>query len=159
MQLRLLSLFLGFATFAWGIPAYMCYPCSRHNINLFVPTLGYIAAKKLTELTADHVAMTDLIYGWDSTPHRSGSTPKALNILWGDGHVKASKSPQAFSNPALWGNNPTAINGGGPAPDAADRPNQFQKLFPAFNHELQVAHRAGDGVPNLKIHAPHRWIM
>jgi hypothetical protein len=85
MQLRLLRLFLGFAAFAWGIPA------------------------------------------------------------WGDGHVKASKSPQAFSNPALWGNNPTAINGGGPAPDAADRPKQFQKLFPAFNRELQVAHRAGTG--------------
>ena len=106
--------------------SYMYYPCSSQYITANVPTSGYIVAKKLGQLNANLVAMTDLIYDWNSIPHRSGSKPRALNVLWGDGHVKASSSPAAFANPALWGSNPSGAGGGN---DAADNENQFLKII------------------------------
>ena len=106
--------------------SYMYYPCSSQYINPIVPTSGYVVAKKLGQLTATHVAVTDLIYDWSSIPHRSGSTPRALNVLWGDGHARASTTAAAFANPALWGNNPSGAGGGN---DAADNENQFLKII------------------------------
>ncbi len=66
--------------------------------------------------------MTDLIYDWDAISHRTGRTPKALNILWGDGHAVASTATQIFSDQTLWGsdNNNT--------PYAANNANQFLKI-------------------------------
>ncbi len=105
--------------------SYMYYPCTKVFITPGVPTSGYVPGKKLTELDADHVAMTDLIYDYDSIPHRSGSSPKALNVLWGDCHVKASTTAAAF-NRTLWGSNPSGQPGGN---DAADHDNQFLKII------------------------------
>ena len=105
--------------------SYMYYPCTSQYLIAGVPNSGYVSAKKLTQLTADHVELTDLIYDYPSIPHRSGSTAKALNVLWGDGHVKASTTAAAFNNPALWGNNPTGAPGGN---DAADIEGQFLKI-------------------------------
>jgi prepilin-type processing-associated H-X9-DG protein len=99
---------------AWGArlrSSYMYYPCSRNYINPANTKQGYIVAKKTTELSADHVLMTDLLYDWDALAHRTGNAPKALNILWGDGHVFASTAPQLFTSFAkqnYWGSD---ING------------------------------------------------
>jgi prepilin-type N-terminal cleavage/methylation domain-containing protein/prepilin-type processing-associated H-X9-DG protein len=100
--------------------SYMYYPCSKILNNNANAKQGYKPATKTTQLTADHVAITDLIYDWDSIPHRTGKAPKALNILWGDGHAYASTSPLIFSNPALWGSDEY-----GPRPYAANAANQF----------------------------------
>ena len=102
--------------------SYMYYPCSKDYNNAANPFQGYKQAKKTAELTADHVAITDLIYDWDAISHRTGGTPKALNILWGDGHALASTAPQIFSSQALWGSD----NHG--TPYAANNANQFLKI-------------------------------
>ncbi len=106
--------------------SYMYYPSSKNYFNPADTALGYKPATKLSDMDANHVAMTDLIYDYPSIPHRSGPTPTALNILWGDGHVKVSTSPQAFNNPTLWGSNPTGAGGGN---DAGDHANQFMKII------------------------------
>ena len=116
----------GFTGTAWGQrlrSSYMYYPCSKDYNNPANPFQGYIQAKKTTQLTADHVAITDLIYDWDSISHRTGATPKVLNILWGDGHAVASTAPQIFSNQALWGSD------AGGTPYAANNANQFLKII------------------------------
>jgi prepilin-type N-terminal cleavage/methylation domain-containing protein/prepilin-type processing-associated H-X9-DG protein len=115
--------------FGWSIAlrsSYMYYPCTANLIKAGVPTEGYVSATKLTQQRANLVSMTDLIYDYPSIPHRSGSVPTALNVLWGDGHVKASTSPLAFNNPALWGTNPNGAPNGN---DAADHDNQFLKII------------------------------
>jgi prepilin-type processing-associated H-X9-DG protein len=71
------------------------------------------------------VAMTDLIYDWESIAHRIGAQPKSLDILWGDGHVKASSTLAAFSY-ALWGSNPSGLPGGN---DAGDSNGQFNRII------------------------------
>jgi prepilin-type N-terminal cleavage/methylation domain-containing protein len=102
--------------------SYMYYPCSKNYNNPANPFQGYKPAKKTGQLTVDHVAITDLIYDWDSISHRTSATPKALNILWGDGHALASASPQIFSNHALWGSD------AGNTPYAANASSQFLKI-------------------------------
>lgn len=91
----------GFTGATWGArlrSSYMYYPCSTTLNSAFNPLQGYKPATKATQLTANHVATTDLIYDWNSISHRIGGTPKALNILWGDGHAYASVSPQIFTS-------------------------------------------------------------
>jgi prepilin-type N-terminal cleavage/methylation domain-containing protein/prepilin-type processing-associated H-X9-DG protein len=105
--------------------SYMYYPQTSQLMIAGVPTSGYQEAKKLGQLDSQHVAMTDLIYDYPSIPHRSGSTATALNILWGDGHVKISTSPAAF-NYSYWGSNPGGQGGGN---DAADNEPQFLKII------------------------------
>ena len=120
----------------WGSSlrsSYMYYPCSKQYNNPGVPTSGYVTAKKSIELTADHLTLTDLIYDYSSIPHRSGSVAKALNILWGDGHAKASTSPKAFDaspSPAdpnsMWSDNA----GGQPGQhDPGDVDGKFLKII------------------------------
>ena len=104
--------------------SYMYYPCSSTLNPPGVPQAGYIPATKSIQLTATHLTMTDLIYDWNSIPHRSGNTPNALNVLWGDGHAKASTSPAAFDE-TYWGNNPTGASGGN---DAGDNTSGFNKI-------------------------------
>jgi|CZKV01.1.fsa_nt_gi prepilin-type N-terminal cleavage/methylation domain-containing protein len=116
----------GFTGTAWGQrlrSSYMYYPCSKEYNNPANPFQGYKPANKTTELTADHVAITDLIYDWDSISHRTGKTPKALDILWGDGHAIASTSPQIYSSQALWGSDNNNI------PYAANNAPQFLKII------------------------------
>jgi prepilin-type N-terminal cleavage/methylation domain-containing protein/prepilin-type processing-associated H-X9-DG protein len=106
----------------WFRSSYMYYPCSSLYVIAGVPTSGYVPAKKSTDLDAGHLLITDLIYDYPSIPHRSGAVAKALNVLWGDGHAKASTTAAAFNNLALWGSNPSGAGGGN---DAADNDNQF----------------------------------
>jgi prepilin-type N-terminal cleavage/methylation domain len=61
----------------------------------------YVAAKKLAQLSARQSMMTDLIYLYDTIPHRSGRSANALNVLWGDGHASACNSKDAL-DPSLW---------------------------------------------------------
>ncbi len=105
--------------------SYMYYPQTSQLMIAGVPTSGYQEAKKLGQLDSQHVAMTDLIYDYPSIPHRSGSTATALNILWGDGHVRVSTSPAAFTY-SYWGSNPSGQGGGN---DAADNESQFLKII------------------------------
>ena len=116
--------------------SYMYYPCTAAwnngaNNAAFGAQSGHVVAKRLNQMSALYLAMTDLIYDWDSIPHRSGKTPTALNVLWGDGHAKASTSPAAF-NYANWGSNPTGVNGAGNPPDAGDVGSQFDKIVSAL---------------------------
>jgi prepilin-type processing-associated H-X9-DG protein len=41
--------------------------------------------------------MTDIIYEWSQITHRSGQTPSAINVVWGDGHAGSSTSPAIFN--------------------------------------------------------------
>jgi prepilin-type processing-associated H-X9-DG protein len=108
--------------------SYMYYPCYQ-LVDPLVPTKGYTLATKTTQLNATHVETTDLIYDWGSIAHRSGSTPSGLNVLWGDGHATVCTTPAAFSNPNLWGSNPTGNNGGGSPINVGDSGGQFQKVI------------------------------
>ncbi|HEV2695232.1 MAG TPA: prepilin-type N-terminal cleavage/methylation domain-containing protein [Verrucomicrobiae bacterium] len=120
----------------WGAnlrSSYMYYPCTTRYNNPVVPTSGYASAKKSSELTADHLTLTDLIYDYSSIAHRSGSVAKALNVLWGDGHVQASTSAKALdpspspSDPnSLWTDNGTGASGG---QDPGDVDGKFIKII------------------------------
>jgi prepilin-type processing-associated H-X9-DG protein len=112
---------------AWR-SSYMYYPQTSQMMIAGVPTSGYQVAKKLSQLDSSHVAMTDLIYDYPSIPHRSGATANALNVVWGDGHVKVCTAPAAF-NPSYWGSNPSGAGGGN---DAADNESQFLKIVSLF---------------------------
>jgi len=109
---------------AWR-SSYMYYPQTSQTFIAGVPSSGYQVAQTLSQLDSRHVALTDLIYDYPSIPHRSGNSASALNILWGDGHVRVSTSPAAF-NPVLWGSNPSGQSGGN---DAADNESQFLKII------------------------------
>jgi prepilin-type N-terminal cleavage/methylation domain-containing protein len=105
--------------------SYMYYPCSKILNNPFVPVQGYKQATKTSQLTPDHVATTDLIYDWDSISHRTGTRPKALDILWGDGHAYGSTSPQIFTaqfQTSVWGSD------AGGTQYAANNANQFLNI-------------------------------
>jgi prepilin-type N-terminal cleavage/methylation domain-containing protein/prepilin-type processing-associated H-X9-DG protein len=105
--------------------SYMYYPQTAQLMMAGIPNSGYQVAKKLGQLNSSRVAMTDLIYDYPSIPHRSGGSATALNVLWGDGHVKVSTSPAAF-NYSYWGSNPSGQSGGN---DAADNEPQFLKII------------------------------
>jgi prepilin-type N-terminal cleavage/methylation domain-containing protein len=81
--------------------SYMYYPQSHTMVNPANVNLGYRTAKKLADLRAERLLTTDLMYDYDSIPHRSTRTPNALNVLWGDTHVSIATSKAAF-DPTLW---------------------------------------------------------
>ncbi len=81
--------------------SYMFYPQSKEIITPLRP-IYHKFAKKSFELDPMLAAMTDWIFSYDQIPHRSGNSPTALNVLWGDMHVTASTTKAAF-DPALWG--------------------------------------------------------
>jgi prepilin-type N-terminal cleavage/methylation domain-containing protein/prepilin-type processing-associated H-X9-DG protein len=87
--------------------SYMYYPQTDEPVHLGNPNLGYRVAKKQTQLKALRVLLTDLIYDYDSIPHRAGKNPNALNVVWGDGHASISTTKAAFDQ-TLWtsGGNP-----------------------------------------------------
>ncbi len=89
------------------------------------PTYGYKSATKLSQLSSQRVAMTDLIYDWPSIPHADAKAPDALNVVWGDGHANICTSKPVFNlGVAVWGNDPTGNNG----QDAADNEANFLKI-------------------------------
>ncbi len=81
--------------------AYMYYPQTKQQASASSPYL-FTLARKSTQLSADRTVMTDLIFNYESVAHRSGSSPGALNCLWGDGHTTVNASKAAF-DPVLWG--------------------------------------------------------
>jgi prepilin-type N-terminal cleavage/methylation domain-containing protein len=111
--------------------SYMYYPQSTALANPADPTpnnatYGYVVAKKSSQMSAQRVAMTDLIYDWPSIPHRSGNNPNALNVVWGDGHATVCTTKAVFNlGLSVWGSNPTGAGGGN---DAADNEGQFLKI-------------------------------
>ena len=96
--------------------SYILYPQSATLLdpgNLY----RYKLATKMTELNARLGVMPDLIHVYEWIPHRSGNSPAALNVLWGDLHVTISTTKAAF-DPQFWGN-------GGPGAN----PDAFQKIL------------------------------
>jgi len=96
--------------------SYILYPQSSTLVTPGNP-YRYKLANKIGELSADHAVMPDLIHVYESIPHRTGNSPAALNVLWGDMHASISTTKAAF-DPALWGN-------GGPGANA----DAFQKII------------------------------
>ena len=64
------------------------------------PTSFKVAIKQ-HELRAQRPMTTDLISLYERIPHTSARRPSAINVLWGDGHAKATTTKAAFV-PALW---------------------------------------------------------
>jgi prepilin-type processing-associated H-X9-DG protein len=67
-------------------------------------------AKKATQLSAKYSMMTDLILDWTYIPHRAGKNPKAMNVLWGDGHAGVFAKPATFNPSATYWAASTAPN-------------------------------------------------
>jgi prepilin-type N-terminal cleavage/methylation domain-containing protein/prepilin-type processing-associated H-X9-DG protein len=111
--------------------SYMYFPQStsladKVNTPPSDPAYGYVVAKKSSQMSAQRVAMTDLIYDWPSIPHRYGKNPNSLNVVWGDGHATICSTKAVFNlGVAVWGSNPTGAGGGN---DAADNEGQFLKI-------------------------------
>jgi prepilin-type N-terminal cleavage/methylation domain-containing protein/prepilin-type processing-associated H-X9-DG protein len=76
------------------------------------PTSGYIVATKQTEISPVRPMLTDIIYEWTQIPHRTGVTPSAINVLWGDGHVAACTSPAALNPDADYWNADAGLGAG-----------------------------------------------
>jgi len=86
--------------------SYMYYPQTDQTVITGVPTSGYKQARKLTDMKATRIAMSDLIYDYPDILHTSGGSASALNVLWGDTHASVNTVKAAF-NPAIWGVAPT----------------------------------------------------
>lgn len=107
--------------------SYPYYPMSDTLVSQATgPSAGYKIATKLTQLTAKHSIMTDLMLEWVSIPHRSGkNTPTGMNILWGDGHAKVTN--KSVFNPAAdhWNAAAASFASNGPG----DHNNQFLNVM------------------------------
>jgi hypothetical protein len=86
-------------------------PVNPANLNL-----GYRVARKSTQLRPDRILVTDLMYTYDSIPHRSSRNPNALNVLWGDTHASVCTSRDAFDK-TIWN------------PVPGDTDSSFQKII------------------------------
>ena len=94
------------------------------------PTSGYIVAKKSTELSPSRPMLTDIIYEWTQIPHRTGGTPTAINVVWGDGHASACTGAAVLNpDPDFW--NADAGLGDGPGEPGNDH------MFLNINAALQ----------------------
>ena len=93
--------------------------CPQSNELLDPSTPGiYKYADKISRMGSSRAAMVDFLFSLETVPHRSGKNPTALNVLWGDMHVRASTTKAAF-DPVLWNRN------GGPGNDLVS----FQKIL------------------------------
>ncbi len=99
--------------------SYGYYPESSQLVDPTDPTSGYIPAKKAAQLTATKPMLSDVIYEWSQIPHRSGGEPKAINVVWGDGHASSCTGPTVLNpDPDYW--NADAGLGGGPGEPGND---------------------------------------
>jgi prepilin-type N-terminal cleavage/methylation domain-containing protein len=81
---------------------------------------GYIVATKLTEVSPVRPMLTDIIYEWTQVTHRTGQTPSAINVVWGDGHTTTCTAPAALNpDPDYW--NAGAGLGSGPGEPGEDQ--------------------------------------
>jgi len=84
------------------------------------PASGYKVAKKSTDISPVRPMLTDIIYEWTQITHRTGSTPSAINIVWGDGHAGTCTSPAVVNpDPDYW--NADAGLGAGPGEPGEDQ--------------------------------------
>jgi hypothetical protein len=84
------------------------------------PASGYIVAKKQTEISPARPMLTDIIYEWTQITHRTGNTPSAINVVWGDGHATTCTAPAALNpDPDYW--NADAGLGSGPGEPGNDQ--------------------------------------
>lgn len=96
---------------------YCYYPMSKNKVvNQGAGTSTTQLAAKEQDLNPMGVLMVDYMGSFAGLPHRVGNDAGSLNVLWGDMHVKASNSKNAF-NPSLW------------TPDPAQNPANWQAIL------------------------------
>jgi prepilin-type N-terminal cleavage/methylation domain-containing protein len=99
--------------------SYSYYPQTGKLIDTD-PASGYVVAKKQAEISPVRPMLTDAIYEWTQIPHRTGDTPTAINVVWGDGHASTCSSPAVLNpDPDYW--NADAGLGAGPGEPGEDR--------------------------------------
>jgi prepilin-type N-terminal cleavage/methylation domain-containing protein len=93
--------------------SYAYYPQTDQLLNPAIRNSGYTVPIRSAQFSAKHSMMTDLIYEWTDIPHRAGKYPKAINVVWGDGHASAFNNLATFNQgPTYW--NVAAGVGSGP---------------------------------------------
>jgi prepilin-type N-terminal cleavage/methylation domain-containing protein len=98
---------------------YGYYPQTSKTVGAD-PTSGYVVATKLTEISPVRPMLTDIIYEWTQVTHRTGQTPSAINVVWGDGHTTVCTTPAALNpSPDYW--NADAGLGSGPGEPGEDQ--------------------------------------
>ena len=100
--------------------SYGYYPESSQLVDPANATSGYIPAKTTAQLSATKPVLSDVIYEWTQIPHRTGNVPKAINVVWGDGHASSCTGPTVL-NPDSDHWNAGAGLGGGPGEPGADQ--------------------------------------
>ena len=104
------------------------YPQTDKLVNAANPAAGYTVAKKSTQLTVKRSMMTDLIFEWNYIPHRAGKNPKAINVVWGDGHASVYGNAATFNpDAAHW--NATGGSGMGPGDNNTIFQNVMATIF------------------------------
>jgi prepilin-type N-terminal cleavage/methylation domain-containing protein len=84
------------------------------------PTTGYIVATKLTDISPIRPMLTDIVYEWTQITHRTGQSPTAINVVWGDGHSTACTAPAALNPDADYWNADAGL-GSGPGEPGNDQ--------------------------------------
>ena len=100
--------------------SYGYYPQTIRLVDANDPTSGYIVATKASQLSASKSMLSDAVYEWSQVPHRSGDTPKALNVAWGDGHASPCTGPKVFDPDADYWNADAGL-GAGPGEPGNDQ--------------------------------------
>src|SRR5665213_1652212 len=83
---------------------YSYYPQSDQLAKPTVANSGCLVPKKSSALSPRRSMMTDLIYEWAYIPHRAGKNPKAINVVWGDGHANVFTSAATFDQSSSYWN-------------------------------------------------------
>ena len=87
-------------------------------------------AKKGAELSSRYSIGSDLIYRLDMVTHRAGPQKGlALNVIFGDMHVRVQTEPQFFDKVNIWNGTMNGQTGGG---GIEDRPDEFRWLILNF---------------------------
>jgi prepilin-type N-terminal cleavage/methylation domain-containing protein len=103
--------------------SYLYYPQTQDLVNPLNLNSGYKSGKKLTQLSANRIAMADIIHEYRYIPHRSAKNPSALNVLWGDTHASVCTTKSAFDPGALYWN-----AAGGPGQGPGDNEANFLRI-------------------------------
>jgi len=99
--------------------SYGYYPQSSKLVGAD-PASGYVVAKTSAQIGPSRPMLSDVIYEWTQIPHRTGDTPTAINVVWGDGHASACTGPAALNpDPDFW--NADAGLGAGPGEPGNDQ--------------------------------------
>ncbi|HEX3624283.1 MAG TPA: prepilin-type N-terminal cleavage/methylation domain-containing protein [Verrucomicrobiae bacterium] len=105
---------------------YMWYPLSKTRATSSPPNYNWLnEAHKVSELDLKKTMISDLIYTWESIPHRDGNNPAGLNLCWPDGHVAYVNRPKAaFNQTQFWQPYPN---------DPGDNPTEFRDIVSLLN--------------------------